>query len=212
MNDTPQWMSSLFLGAIIAAAGYCAKLLIQWLIFLNGQVRERRAKLVELFSLLRASKVAYLVQCQNRDRLHNSLLSRFEDLKQFPESFDKLFALKYPDFNETEKELHIIIRAITENTLFGINNSLLDWIKSDHYFKGKPWGPSFHRKLSQQIQILETHLLLWIAKFKVWIPGYPEHSLVFLADESKHDVGFPKEIEPIVESLLKKHSWFTFLK
>jgi len=47
-------------------------------------------------------------------------------------------------------------------------------------------------KLAVFLAQLEAHLVLWVAKYEAWISDQPEHALVFLADEEKHGVGFPK--------------------
>lgn len=41
--------------------------------------------------------------------------------------------------------------------------------------------------------------LLWNAKYESWIPEQPEHALVYMDDEKRHGVGFPKRREAIIE-------------
>jgi hypothetical protein len=47
------------------------------------------------------------------------------------------------------------------------------------------------RELAEELFALEIHLTLWHAKFESWIPGHPEHALVYLDDEKAHGLGFP---------------------
>jgi len=51
---------------------------------------------------------------------------------------------------------------------------------------------------------LQAHLLLWLAKYEIWIPASPEHALVYLADEKEHGVGFPRGLDELVDATLKR--------
>jgi hypothetical protein len=82
--------------------------------------------------------------------------------------------------------------------------SILKWLREDTYFKTKAWGGGLQGQVARKLADLEVHLLLWYAKYKVWIPENPAHALVYLADEERHGIGFPEEIEYIVQELIKR--------
>jgi len=152
---------------------------------------------------MRAGKAAYEVQCDNRDRLAESISKRDPELAGSAEGYERLFTAAFPSMTDGERELHAIIRTITVNTLRPLNESLLKRLREDTYFKARTWGsgPSF--LVARRLADLEAHLLLWHAKYAIWIPDNPAHSLVYLADEEEHGVGFPAGIERDVEQLLK---------
>ena len=69
---------------------------------------------------------------------------------------------------------------------------MIEWLNSDTYYKNK------RDDLGLALRKLEAHLVLWIAKYRFWIPDRPERALVFLADEREDGVGFPTGIELLV--------------
>lgn len=207
INNMPEWFGSVVLGAVIAALGYVAKLLLEWLGDVKTILRTRRARLVELISLLRAGKAAYEIQCDHRNRLADSIAKRDPGLAASLSGYERLFSGAYQGMTEDEKEVHTMLRAITVNTLCPLNESLLKWLRDDTYFKAKTWGSGLHVQVAQNLADLEAHLLLWHAKYTVWIPENPAHSLVYLADEERHGVGFPRGIEGVVQELLKRRWW-----
>ena len=121
--------------------------------------------------------------------------------------YERQFSIAYSKMTEDERELHTIIRSYTMNTFAPLNKQLLEWLRSDTYFKGMPWRKGAYSVVAKRLTELEAHLLLWEAKYTVWIPDYPEHSLVYLADEEEHGIGFPKNIKEDVANLLQT-KWF----
>ena len=203
----PEWLGTAVLGAIIAALGYLAKLLLEWLGEVKIRLRTRRARLVEVFSLLRAGRVAFKIQSEHRNRLKESIAKRAPELDASLTGYERLFTAAYPSMTEDEKELHTLVRTITVNTLRPLNESLLKWLREDTYFKARTWGSGLYVQVAQKLADLEAHLLLWHAKYTVWIPENPAHSLIYLADEERHGVGFPSGIENDVQELLKRRWW-----
>ena len=45
-------------------------------------------------------------------------------------------------------------------------------------------------------------MLMWLAKYAVWIPEIPAHAPVYLADEERHGARSPKGIERTIEQTL----------
>ena len=56
--------------------------------------------------------------------------------------------------------------------------------------------------LAQQLNELDAHPWLWLAKYEAWIPNNPRHALVCLADEHEHGLGFPPGIDETLEQVL----------
>ena len=132
----PSWIGPALLGAVLAAAGYVAKLLLEWIAEVRKTRRDRQTRLVELFSLLGAGKVAYDVQSKNRNRLEAAIKERIPSLASV-KGYERLFTATYPDMTEDEKQLHTIIRAYTEHTIRPLNESILQWLREDTYFMAK---------------------------------------------------------------------------
>jgi len=57
-------------------------------------------------------------------------------------------------------------------------------------------------RLAELLNQLDAHLLLWLAKYKRWMPDRPDHALVYLDDEERHGLGFPTGLDQAVEAVL----------
>lgn len=210
MNDIPEWLGTAVVGAVIAAGAYVAKLCLEAWGSVLVRRRERRARLVELHSLLRASHAACKVQCENRDRLKQLIAAREPALANSLRGYEKLFSAAHASMPADEKELHAMIRTITENTLQPLNHAALEWLKQDDYWKTAAHWRGPIGELAKRLEALEVHLLLWQAKYKIWIPGDESHALVYMGDEERHGVEFPHGIESDVEKVLNPKRWFRF--
>jgi hypothetical protein len=154
--------------------------------------------LVQLQSLLRAGFYTYDTQIGHREKLTDMIEQRTsKKLSSGVEGYDQFFADAFESFVASEKELHDIIRAFTIHAMRPLNMSLLQWIRDDAYFKGQS-GDTPLGKLAAALARLEIHLILWLAKYEVWIPEFKAHALVYLVDEKNHGVGFPTGIEELI--------------
>ena len=200
--EAPFWAAPALLAAFIAALGFLGKTAADLVLRLREAARERKSRLTELYALLRAGDVAFAVQRELRKRLAEQLRLRLPEAANLPPGYDRLFATTYRVMNEEERQLHLLIRTITVHTFRPLNQSLLDWLRADRYFRAVP--PS-HRRLGSLalfLAQLEAHLVLWVAKYEAWIPNHPEHALVFLADEERHGVAFPRNGSRILARVL----------
>ena len=187
----PEWVGAAILGAIIAAVGYVAKLSVE---FIQSRVeikRHNRAKLVELRSLLRASKVAFIIQNTHARSLVAQVKNSIELNEE--QGLEDIISKYYENFSPEQKEFHSLIRSMTTNALLPTNQQLLRWLREDTYFKGKK------DQLAINLSLLESHIILWIAKYEAWIPGNQSHALIYLADEKKHGLGFPSGLDELVD-------------
>ena len=203
----PQWLATAVVGAALAVLGYVGKQFAEWFAGLRAQERRRRARLAELLAIIRAGDVAWKVQCENRDRLVGMITVREPALVAAGQGYDRLLALAFPTMGPDERELHQVVRAITIHTFQPLNEMLLKWLAADTEFRVRPPGETPRARLAKYLADLEAHLLLWQAKFKTWIPDHPERALVYLGDEERHGVPFPRGGAAIVASLLQKRGW-----
>lgn len=197
LRSVPDWMGGPLIGALIAALGYVAKLFFDTAFELRKQRRHRQAQLVQLKSLLDASRVSFQVQNEHAVQLLEMLRKSNPSLET-AQGYDESFANAYSSFSPQEGELHSIIRGLTIYALKPTNNALLAWIQNDDYFRGEKNG-----KLQASLAQLQAHLLLWLAKYEIWIPDKPQHALVYMVDEQRHGIEFPWTIDKLVSSILK---------
>ena len=187
-----------FFGAVFAAIGYVSKLIIEWIKGLLDEHRRRRAQLVQLQSLLRAGWYTYDTQIGHRTNLTEMIEYRTrKKLLSGGDGYDQFFAESFQSFAPSEKELHDVIRGFTTHAMRTLNLSLLQWLREDSYFKAQSGGTPLG-KLADALALLEVHLILWVAKYEVWIPDFKDHALVYLVDEKGHGIGFPKGIEKLI--------------
>ena len=206
MPETPPvptfWAAPALLAALIAALGFVGKIIADVVLSQLEVARERKSRLVELYALLRAGDVAFAIQRELRKRLAEQLRRRLPQTANLPPGFERLFAETYAAMTDEERKLHSLIRAITVHTFCPLNQSLLEWLRADRYFRAVPPRHTRLGTLALFLAQLEAHLLVWMAKYEAWIPDHPEHALVFLADEERHGIGFPKEGTTILAKLL----------
>jgi hypothetical protein len=207
MTAIPDWLGAAVLGAVLAVLGYVGTQFVQWLGRLRGEERARRAKLAELLALIRAGDAAWKVQCENRDRLVKMITEREPALSTTVLGFDQLLAVAHSTMTREERDLHDVVRAITVHTFHPLNQALLQWLQADTEFRVRPPDQTSRGRLSKYLADLEAHLLLWEAKYRVWIPDHPERALVYLADEESHGIGFPKNGAHLVATILHQRRW-----
>lgn len=175
---------------MIAALGYCAKLAIELIEHWLDRQSERNSRLIDLQSLLLATKSAKKAQDILRDQLCDEIKEANPLLRDL--SYDETLVRGFPYLSDDQKLRHGLICSYTEKAFLPLNMSMIDWLSKDHFFKGRS------DDLGLALRNLEAHLVLWRAKYEFWIPEKPERALVYLADEKKHGVGFPTGIENLV--------------
>ena len=185
LTSIPGWLGAAAVGAVIAAAGYVGRLIVETYSARHLRDSQRVASLGQLLALLTASKAVFIAQLKLRNKLDELLRTRGVASER---SYERRFTSAYSSFTQEERELHDLIRSYTEHGLFGLNRAQLDWLQSDTYFRAP------QRKVPLEIRgellALEAHLLVWLAKYEAWITDHAEHALVFVDDELKHGPGF----------------------
>lgn len=195
----PEWLGAAAISALIAALGYVGKLLVGVRQAYRDAKNARLAALVRLQSLLRVSRTAFRIQHKHAVDLSALIVARQPALASH--GYDVIIAKGFLTLNEEERELHTMIRCITVNALRPTNQELLAWLGADTYFKAYA-KPNKAAVCAKSLGQLESHLLLWHAKYEAWIPDHPEHALVYLNDEKQHGVEFPKGLDEAVDQLV----------
>lgn len=117
----PEWLGAALIGAILAALGYVAKLLLDWWGQFRNARAERRARLLELSSLLQASRALFLAQNVQVRQLSAMLRARLPSEKAKLKGFEKTMSTLYPQMTPEEKELHSIICSATQHGMRQLN-------------------------------------------------------------------------------------------
>jgi hypothetical protein len=201
-------LTTALIGAVIAALGYVGKLAIDQFQAIRAARAARLASLAGLFTLLRASWVSFAIQNGHVQRLMDMLRARGVVQQVSPLGYEHTIAATFSSLNSEESDLHAIIRSITVHSLLPVNQALLDWVRQDIVFKGLSHSPGLAGDLARGLVHLHAHLSLWLSKYEAWIPGHPEHALVYMADEQEHGLGFPTGLDKLVDDALKNRSWF----
>ena len=189
-------------GAVVAALGYVGKINVETWQQWRAHKAALHAQLLRLQALLNASRAAFQVQAELRNRLASDLEGSFgSDLPRF-EGYEELFSGLYERMNPNERSLHEIIRAYTEFALRPINQAILSWLDADDHYRGLTRGRGAEIGLPSQLNALDVHLRLWLAKYEAWIPNQPQHAVVYLDDEQRHGAGFPRGLDKAVAELV----------
>lgn len=202
LGAVPEWLGTAVAGAVIAALGYVGKTVADTV----GRWRKARAKervrLLQLASLLRASRTIFLSQRDLVKRLQNSLNERLPTKPAPGMGYERQFSESYAFFTDEERELHKLIRSMTEHGLRPLNLAMSQWLDGDIKYRNATDAGTLQGRLAVKLNQLDAHLRLWNAKYAAWIPEYPEHALVYLADEEKHGLGFPPGLDQAVAEVL----------
>lgn len=190
------------IAASIAAVGYIGRLAVNGWQEWRAEQRRRVARLLELDALLSATSAVF----DSIQRLRHELTAHL--LKANPEAvtgegFERLVTSQYAHFDEHAKDLHTVIRGYTIDGLGPLNNQLLVWLRKDVGERAPRRPTPAERSLATGLRELDRHLVVWLAKFPVWMSdAHPEHSVVFLDDEQKHGRRFPPGMEAMVRDVL----------
>jgi hypothetical protein len=201
LSAIPEWLGGAAVGAIIAALGYVAKMMIEGIAAFRRDRNSRRASVVHLQSLLRASRVSFVIQNELAQRLLADIQRNHPEVATAG-GYESAISNAYDKLSREERELHAVIRGYTTAALRPTNMEILQWVKSDSYFKAQHSRAGTVGEFARKLGDLEAHLLLWHAKYEAWIPDQPYHALVYLADEQRHGLEFPPSFDNTVKQLV----------
>lgn len=194
------WLQRTIAAAVIAACGYVANIAI---VSIRKWQRSRAAEKTSLFkllALLRTMRAAYQIQATHRNELARRLRSHTEDSGDVI-GYEELFSNCFERFDESEKDLHEYIRGITIHAIEPLNKAAARWLDDDTCYRARR-ATRLQNQLATALDQLAVHLSLWRARYSIWIPEQPSHALVYLADEKKYGIGFPRGIEKLIEENL----------
>jgi pimeloyl-ACP methyl ester carboxylesterase len=162
-------------------------------------------QLQDLSALLQESSRIFISQNDQAKRLLQML--RENHPGEVPEDvgYDEVFFRMYDRFNSDEATLQKIIRSTTINSQRRVNQAMSTWLKGNVTLKAPNQTNPQRARLSEQLRILELHLNQWHDKYEALIPDNQKRSLVYLADEERHGVGFPEGLEDLVNEIIRSH-------
>jgi hypothetical protein len=131
------------------------------------------------------------------------IMENHPDEERSAQGYEDLLSTMYDKFTPEEKELHSMIRGITVYALKPINEAVSEWLDSDVDFRVQKRARGQRGELAEKLNTLAGHLLLWRAKYEIWIPNCPAHALVYLADEKAHGLGFPTGVEKLINHVIE---------
>jgi hypothetical protein len=199
----PDWLGAAVVGGFVATLGFVAKHVFDWVMEIRKLRDDRRARLLSLASILRAGRTLYEVQNIQAKRLATDLSKNHPGKCRGLVGMEAIMSGVYDEMTADEKERHAIIRSTTIFGMRQLNESLLDWIRTDTTYRTSRARSGAARELAVALHQLETHLLIWQSKYSAWIPENPRHALVYLGDEKEHGPSFPESVGELVEAALR---------
>jgi len=201
---TSEWLLRTVIAAGFAVLGFVGKDL--YVDFKHSQAAEvaRLDSLMELSTLLEESYSIYLSQNDQAKRLLQMLRKNHGAQVPTNPGYDETFAAMFNRFNPDEAALQKLIRSTTMHSQRRVNQEMSKWLRGALAFRKKDQPTPERAQLSEQLKLLELHLNQWHDKYEAWMSD-PKHSLVYLADEKQHGVGFPKGLRGAVDAVVA--SW-----
>lgn len=197
---------AVMVGLISATLGYCLRLLIDTLKSRREQQKKLFKNLQSLYVKLIDAKEMFDLQVEKRDKLEKMLRENHqEEFKQGIAKnyigYNDLFKKLYPLFKEREKELHLLIRGLSES-IGKINEEIRDWLGKEHLLRIQESKIDGMKELEKMLGTLRKHLNGWFAIYKGMFLNDDRYSLIYTADEWEHATGFPVGIERKLEKII----------
>lgn len=117
--------------------------------------------------------------------------------------YEETISRAFDKLGKREKELHGMIRSISEHSMHEVNQTMSGWLANDTYFKTTAGKVKIMNELATKLHELETHLTLWHAKKAYWLSSDETHALVYMADEHEHGLGFPPGLDKTAKEALE---------
>ena len=166
------------------------------------EVRQALRRLQELNALLAESWEIFVAQNKQRNRLR-TLLFKNHTIPGY-EGYNDLFYQLYDQMNQDELDLVHIIRGITEFSMFHVNEKLLAWVERNPVYELLPLATPSNEKLEEELLQLKIHFRMWFPKYYAVFLKDEKHSLVYLNDEKKQGIGFPRNLVPVLMQVMSE--------
>ena len=193
--ELPDWISGMIAGIL----GFLAKAIYDNTINKKNNRISARSKLKEFENILKVGKSVFHDQTVLRNRLYNSLSDNNE---YFNNGYNEGFSKLYDTMNENQMETFQLIRGITENSIYILNDSLTQWMNKNETYSLTTKKSPIVDQFDKDIHSLKEHLLLWFSKFNSVFKNNPKYCLVYLGDEKSDGVKFPPTIEDSVAKMI----------
>jgi hypothetical protein len=190
----PDWITGIIAGVL----GFLAKTAYDTIITKRKNKKLAITKLKEFADLLKLGKSIFHDQIILRNRLYNSFPNHNEDCS----GYSSFFLSLYDTMNENQKETFHLIRGITENSIFSLNQSLNNWVTENSSYTLTTKKSTIVDQFEKDSNQLKEHLSLWFAKFNSLFKNNPKYCLVYLGDEENHGTEFPPTIEKSISEMI----------
>jgi hypothetical protein len=194
------WETVITLAA--GVAGYCARSVVELVKAGRARRRARVARLQELSALLQESSEAFRSQIGMARRLMEMLDKNHPaEMPGDTLGYNRTFARLYPSFTDAERDLFLVIRGLTRDTVRRANDRMSAWLRENDdvlRLEDSFVGPD----LAARLRVLRQHLSEWHALFLA-TQADETRSLVFLNDEFQTGTGFPRGIEAVVDAAVE---------
>jgi len=198
---------TILVGLISTILGYCIRLIIDAL--KNKRLRQKKLlnNLRSLSLKLSDAREMFRLQANKRNILVDMVKKNH---KQEIESgiakdyvgYNDLFKKLYPILTEREKELHLLLRGLSES-LKKINEEIRDWLGKDYLLKIQEVQTEEMNDFRKMLGILRKHLNGWFAIYKGMFLHDKRNSLIYTADEWEHATNFPRGIDEKLRNIIK---------
>lgn len=204
-------LTGIFIIIIAFSGGLISGLLFDEL-FASPFRRRRYAKqaLKQLSRNLHDSRDIYQHQLQLKKLLENSLTEsvplRWQSLKEA--GFNTATSSLYKDMSSHQRELLMMIRKLSEQSIYRLNIHLLEWVDENHFkwlFTASRNSNTTVLRFKKELLNMQLYLKDWFGKFETEFLSNPEMPFVFCLDTDGNKENFPKELIGITDEIL---SWY----
>ena len=203
LAEIPDWLSAAIIGAVFATIAFFTKELIERRKINIAILAENISNLKSLLRLLKTQHRVFSIQCKRRDEIISHLTVQFPEDVQKYNGFEEKLTNLYDKMDPIDRENHLVVRGYTKGSLFPLNKKIQKLTRKINVNLLNAHSVE-KENLKIYLENLDLHLNLWLAKYDEWIPDNPKHSLVYLADEKEHGIGFPTGIEDEIGKIISK--------
>jgi hypothetical protein len=206
-GELPGWLGTSIIAIVSAIFGFFGKRFFDWFDERHKKRAKAISELQKLSALLAEGEMVFVNFVKQVHRLTSRLEENYGEEVHFESGCDEAFFQMYDSMNEGERELFHVIRGTTMHSMHRINERLRLWV--DEHTARQLLGDIFSNPnrlddLEKKLMQLRLHLNGWFDKYETIFKTSEKRSMVFLEDEKKHGIGFPKGLRDEVNGLLKE--------
>lgn len=204
IDSLPEWLGAALIAAVFGLLGFFGRKLLDILEERRKRKRKAIQQLEKLERTLDEAKSVFENQNYLARRLMLLLQSQYADQIPAEVGYDETFYQLYDFMEDEQRELFDLIRGTTINSMHRLNEELSRWASknSARQLAGKS-SPEVDQ-LDTQLDQLRKHLNGWFDKYEAVFKTSERRSLVYMADEKQHGLGFPGGLGQALNALLVK--------